>query len=98
MTKKSVAAAVADAAPAPVDAAELPRSDVQSSAETEGASPPVTSDPAEPVADVPGRALVDIPEHGLKCGAFGVVPANAAPGLVAAGYFDPKAERPKKSD
>lgn len=35
--------------------------------------------------------MVDIPEHGLLCGEYGSLPAEAAPGLIAAGRFDPKA-------
>ncbi len=41
--------------------------------------------------DVQGRALIDLPDHGLKCGEYGAIPADAADALVESGHFDQNA-------
>lgn len=47
---------------------------------------------ADQSADAQGRALIDLPDHGLKCGEYGAIPADAAGALVESGHFDPNAK------
>lgn len=56
---------------------------------------PAKSSKSSKKKDVSGRALVDIPAHGLKCGDYATIPADAAEALAAAGEFDTKATQPE---
>jgi hypothetical protein len=63
----------------------------------ENAADRVTQDTAG-AAMVRGRALIDLPAHGLQCGEFGALPADAAERLAAGGAFDPLALAPADSE